>query len=358
MTVPRGAHQQLPDKDRARRRRARILARGQRQGDVADDSAIAHGDQEPDIRALQSAGKPLRISLADDGRRPIGGGSGALGSKPSLIVAATAPASEGVANRVTITVAQSRSWPVVVSTVGSPTRSAGGLSPMNVEAWTRSGRPAADCRIARKGAAGTKFVCRSFLALSATVLALTPHLSDEMIGAMADPLADPLLEPFAFERANGVQKALRRFAASGPGSWLFARVLHRIDRPVYRLTRGRHTFASLLSGIPVVMLTTTGARSGRPRTVPVLGLPTADGLAVIASNFGQQRHPGWYHNLHANPEGSVAVDGQTRRFRAVEVENDWRRRIWEEGLRVYPGWSQYERRASNRRIAVFILDPV
>jgi deazaflavin-dependent oxidoreductase (nitroreductase family) len=183
---------------------------------------------------------------------------------------------------------------------------------------------------------------------------LTRLLRDEMIGAMPDPLVDP----FAFERANGLRKGLRRFAASGPGSWLFARVLHRIDRPVYRLTRGRQTFASLLSGIPVVMLTTTGAQSGRPRTVPVLGLPTADGLAVVASNFGQHRNPGWYHNLRANPEGSVAVDGQVRRFRAVEVEDDRRRRIWQEGLRVYPGWSQYERRASNRRIAVFVLEPV
>ena len=183
---------------------------------------------------------------------------------------------------------------------------------------------------------------------------LTQHLGEEMIGDMADPL----IEPFAFERANGVQKALRRFAASGPGSWMFARLLDRIDPPVYRLTRGRHTFASLLSGIPVVMLTTTGARTGQPRTVPVLGLPTSDGLAVIASNFGQHQHPGWYHNLRANPEGSVVLDGQTRRFRAVEVEDDRRRRIWEEGLRVYPGWSQYERRASNRRIAVFVLEPV
>jgi F420H(2)-dependent quinone reductase len=100
------------------------------------------------------------------------------------------------------------------------------------------------------------------------------------------------LDPLTFERANVIQKALRRVAGSGPGSWLFARVLHRIDPPVYRLTRGRHTFASLLSGIPVVMLTTVGARSGQPRTVPVLGLPTTEGLAVIASNFGQTPAPG------------------------------------------------------------------
>jgi deazaflavin-dependent oxidoreductase (nitroreductase family) len=118
---------------------------------------------------------------------------------------------------------------------------------------------------------------------------------------------------------------------------LFARLLPRIDRPVYRLTNGRHTFASLVSGIPVVMVTTKGARSGLPRTVPVLGLPTDDGLAVIASNFGQRRHPVWYHNLLVNPEGEVAVDGITRRFRAVEAEGDRRARICQEGLRVYPG---------------------
>jgi deazaflavin-dependent oxidoreductase (nitroreductase family) len=137
---------------------------------------------------------------------------------------------------------------------------------------------------------------------------------------------------------------------------VFARVAHRIDRPVYRLTRGRHTFANLVSGLPVVQLTTTGARSGLPRTVPVVGLPTADGFAVIASNFGQERQPGWYYNLRANPEGSVFVDGRSRRFRAVEAEGDRRSRIWEEGLKVYPGWSQYERRASDRRIAVFVLE--
>lgn len=171
------------------------------------------------------------------------------------------------------------------------------------------------------------------------------------------PVADSSIEPLTFENANAVQRALRRVAASGPGAWLFARVLYRIDRPIYRFTRGRHTFASLLSGIPVVMITTTGARSGRPRTVPVLGIPTADGFAVIASNFGQRRHPGWYFNLRANPQGSLTVDGRSRRFRAVEVDGDRRRQIWAEGLRIYPGWSEYERRASNRQIAVFVLEP-
>ena len=162
--------------------------------------------------------------------------------------------------------------------------------------------------------------------------------------------------PQTYRQANLFHRAMRQFAASGPGSWLFARVLHRIDRPIYRITGGRHTLASLVSGLPVVMLTTTGARSGQQRTLPVLGLPTADGLAVIASNFGQERHPSWYYNLRANPQGYVTVNGRRSAFRASEAQGEVRARIWQEGLSVYPGWSQYERRASHREIAVFVLD--
>jgi deazaflavin-dependent oxidoreductase (nitroreductase family) len=161
-----------------------------------------------------------------------------------------------------------------------------------------------------------------------------------------------------FAQANAMQKLLRRFAASPPGAWLFARVLHHIDRPVFALTRGRHTFASLVSGIPVLMLTTTGAKSGQPRTVPVLAIPAGSDLAIIASNFGQAHHPSWYYNLRAHPDAEIAYDGQRRRVRAVEVSADRRERIWREGLRIYPGFSQYERRAGDRRISVFALEPL
>jgi deazaflavin-dependent oxidoreductase (nitroreductase family) len=150
---------------------------------------------------------------------------------------------------------------------------------------------------------------------------------------------------------------LRRFAASGPGSWLFARLLHRIDRRFYQLTRGRYTFSSLLSGLPVVMLTTVGAKTGQRRTVPVLGLPTQDTLAIIASNFGQDRHPAWYHNLRRHHDADIVVNGMHQRVEAVEAKGQRRAEIWEEGLRVYPGFGQYERRAAHREIAVFVLQP-
>lgn len=161
-----------------------------------------------------------------------------------------------------------------------------------------------------------------------------------------------------YEEANPFHRFMRSFAATRPVSWIFARTLHHVDRPVFRITKGRHTFASLVSGLPVVMLTTTGAKSGEDRTVPLLGLPADAGrVAVIASNYGQSRHPAWYHNLRAHPEATLSVGGDRRRVEAREAEGEERERIWKRGLEIYPGWSGYERRAANRRIPVFVLSP-
>jgi deazaflavin-dependent oxidoreductase (nitroreductase family) len=159
-----------------------------------------------------------------------------------------------------------------------------------------------------------------------------------------------------FEEANALQRGLRRFAASGPGSWLFARVLDRLDRLTFRVTKGRHMFSSMLSALPVAMVTTTGGRSGQSRTVPLLAMPTDDGLVVIGSNYGRPKHPASRHNLRGNPEGSVDVDGRQWAFRAVEVDDERRERIWNEALRTCPGFAAYARRAAPRRISVFILD--
>jgi deazaflavin-dependent oxidoreductase (nitroreductase family) len=165
-------------------------------------------------------------------------------------------------------------------------------------------------------------------------------------------------DPFAFARANAVQRAMRRLAASGPGSWFFARVLHHVDRPVFRITRGRATVGSLVSGLPVVMLTTTGARTGKPRTVPLLGLPTADGLAVIGSNWGRPGPPAWDRNLRTDPAASVAIGRHRRPVRAVEAEGERRERIWRAGLEIYPGFSQYAARAGGRHFRIFVLEQV
>ena len=167
--------------------------------------------------------------------------------------------------------------------------------------------------------------------------------------------AEPAL---TYDEANLVQRGARRLGTTAAGAWVFARVLHHVDRPVFRLTRGRHTLTSVLTGLPVVMLTTTGARSGLARTLPVLGLPTAEGLVVVASNYGQRHHPAWHYNLRADPRATVTVRGRRWNVHAVALQGDRRARVWQEALRVYPGFAVYERRASQRTINVYVLEPV
>ena len=161
-----------------------------------------------------------------------------------------------------------------------------------------------------------------------------------------------------YGNANWFYRLMRWQAATAPMSWLWARTLHHLDRPVFRLTTGKHTFASLVTGLPVVMLTTTGARSGQRRALPVLGLPCGDGeIAVTASNYGQRRHPAWYHNLRKNPKASVSVQGISRKVVAREARGEERERLWRLGLSVYPGWAAYERRARDRVIPILVLSP-
>lgn len=134
-----------------------------------------------------------------------------------------------------------------------------------------------------------------------------------------------------------------------------ARALPHIDRPVSRLTRGRHTLTSLLSGITVAELTTTGSRSGRPRVVRLLGFGVDDGFVVIASNYGQAQHPAWYHNLLRHPRAELLVQGRSRTVIAELTTGRRRTQLWEQGLAIYPGWGRYQARQEDREIGVFLL---
>jgi deazaflavin-dependent oxidoreductase (nitroreductase family) len=146
---------------------------------------------------------------------------------------------------------------------------------------------------------------------------------------------------YAHEQANPFRRMVRVTAAWRPMSWFYARTLHHIDRVVYRLTRGRATFASWVAGLPIVMLTTTGAKSGRRHTLPLVALPEGDRLVVIASNYGQYRNPSWYHNLRANPQATIVFEGVTREVVARELEGEERERHYVRGIATYPGWRQY-----------------
>ena len=141
-------------------------------------------------------------------------------------------------------------------------------------------------------------------------------------------------------------------------AWVFARVLHRLDGPVLRRSAGRHSISSALTGMPIVELTTVGARSGEPRSLPLVGVPDGDRLVLVASNYGQQRNPAWYYNLKANPRCTVALRGQRHEMDASEAEGEERQRLWELDVAVYPPRNHYAQRAGNRRIPVMVLRPV
>jgi deazaflavin-dependent oxidoreductase (nitroreductase family) len=160
------------------------------------------------------------------------------------------------------------------------------------------------------------------------------------------------------QRSPGLLRRLvQKAAAIVPMSLVPARTLPRIDRGFYRLSRGRTTFSAWISGLPIVMLTTTGARTGQPRTLPVLGLTEGDRLVLIASNFGRTSNPGWYHNLLAHPEAVVTWQGLAVAMRARELIGEERQRYVARGLQVYPRWEQYHQRAAPREVPVIMLEP-
>jgi deazaflavin-dependent oxidoreductase (nitroreductase family) len=160
-----------------------------------------------------------------------------------------------------------------------------------------------------------------------------------------------------FDEANAVQRRMRLLAGTRPMAWLFARVLHHLDGPVLRRSAGRHSVSSALTGLPVVELTTVGARSGQPRTLPILGVPDTNRLVLVASNYGQSHNPGWYYNLKANPRCSVVFRGQRYEMEAYEADGEERERLWELDVSVYPPRNHYAKRAGARRIPVMVLQP-
>lgn len=131
----------------------------------------------------------------------------------------------------------------------------------------------------------------------------------------------------------------------------------RIHPYVYRATRGL-VGRRVGLGMPVLLLDTTGRRSGAARTNAIGYVPDGDRYVLIASNQGHAKHPAWVHNLRANPEATVQVGARKRRVRAREAEGDERERLWRRAVDVYPGFELYKKRAGGRHIPVVVLEPM
>ena len=156
------------------------------------------------------------------------------------------------------------------------------------------------------------------------------------------------------------QSIIQKFAATPPGAWFFARTAHHLDRLFLKLTRSSRPLVSIVSGLPAMLITTTGAKSNLPRSLHLVFIrDKEDGsrLAVVASNLGQLHNPGWYYNLKAHPLAVCTIDGQTRSYIAHEAYDEEYDRFWQYAVDTYDGYQVYQQRAGKRKLPILVLVP-
>ena len=156
---------------------------------------------------------------------------------------------------------------------------------------------------------------------------------------------------------NAFQKLLHRFAMLAPVSAFLAVSLYRIDELVLKVSKGKHTVAELV-GFPMIEITTTGAKTGEARTMPLVSLIDGEKIALIGSNFGRKTNPGWYYNLKKNPQCMALVNGCRQNYLARETQNEERQKYWDMAVSLYKGYDLYRIRAAHRQIPVMILEPM
>ena len=121
----------------------------------------------------------------------------------------------------------------------------------------------------------------------------------------------------------------------------------------FRASRGANE--DPFAGRPLLLLTTTGAKSGQRRITPLMYVPDGDRLLIIASNMGAPTHPDWYRNLLAHPEATVEVATDTFEARAVVLEGPDRQKVWDSIVASYPFFTEHQAKIT-REIPVIALE--
>jgi deazaflavin-dependent oxidoreductase (nitroreductase family) len=153
------------------------------------------------------------------------------------------------------------------------------------------------------------------------------------------------------------QRTLDRFATSKGLRWLQSKAMTPLD---LKLRNSRFAPSRFGVDAPLSYLTTTGRRSGEPRTVPLLYVtvdPDRPTYAAVASNWGTENHPGWSFNLEKHPKATLDIDGDIREVLARHASDVERTQIWESFDGVWPGYEKY-REIAPRDIKVFVFEPL
>lgn len=123
----------------------------------------------------------------------------------------------------------------------------------------------------------------------------------------------------------------------------------------YRANGGEVT--GQFAGAPLLLLTTTGFKSGEPRTNPLVHAMDGDRVVIFASAAGAPKHPAWFLNLRAQPQVTIELGKEKFSGRAVIVEGDERRRLYDQQTAVMPGFAEYER-LTTREIPVVAIERI
>ncbi len=132
------------------------------------------------------------------------------------------------------------------------------------------------------------------------------------------------------------------------------KMFSRLNNVVYRASKGR--LLNKVGKLPVLLLNTTGRKSGKRRTVPLLYVEDAGGYVVLASYGGQPSAPGWYHNLMADGAATVEIGAELIPVRAELVEGEDRERLWRLAAAGYAAYDKYRAKTA-RDIPVVALRP-
>ena len=133
----------------------------------------------------------------------------------------------------------------------------------------------------------------------------------------------------------------------------FVELFWRVHPKLYRWTGGR--IGGSIGPMPVLLLTTTGRKTGAARTNALTYLPHGDDFVVIASVLGEPRHPAWWLNLEAHPDATAEVGRERHAVRARQAEGGERETLWKAVVAKVPDYEEYRRRTS-RRIPVVVLE--
>jgi deazaflavin-dependent oxidoreductase (nitroreductase family) len=159
----------------------------------------------------------------------------------------------------------------------------------------------------------------------------------------------PLKQDSRLGRAVIKMAASSRFLDAAP------RFVPRIDRVLSKVTGGRVLMSSGM--VPSLVLTATGAKSGRSYDTPLATVPDGDAFYVVGSNFGREKHPAWTGNLIAHPDATATFRGRRIPVRARLLPAEEKQRVWPQLTAVWPNYDAYVTKSGGRDLRVFRLEP-